>query len=173
MASFIGQVDAIGWLCYIARASKIPPSFRRITPKKGTLVMLTPMLFLLAPETAAATQQLNPLQKLLGGLGIGPMMLIIFGIFYLLVMRPQQQKQKDHESWQRQVGVGTEVATSGGLVGKITHATPDVVTVEVGDKVRVRVLRSHITGPAPGTQSNATASKDTSKDAGNKDKAPA
>ena len=110
-------------------------------------------LLLLAPDAAAAQQSLNPLQKLLGGLGMGPVMLIIFAIFYLLVMRPQQQKQKEHEAWQKRVGQGEEVATSGGLVGKITHAADDIVTIEVGDKVRVRVLRSAITGPAPGAKS--------------------
>ena len=108
-------------------------------------------LFLLAPE-AAAPQALNPLQKLLGNFGMGPMMLLIFGVFYLLIIRPQNQKQKDHEGWQKRVGQGDEVVTSGGLVGKITHAADDVVTVEVGDKVRVKVMRSHITGPAPGAK---------------------
>jgi preprotein translocase subunit YajC len=116
-------------------------------------------LLALAPDGAAAAQQLNPLQRLLGGLGFGPMMLLIFGIFYLLVMRPQQQKQKDHEAWQKKVGQGEEIVTTGGLVGKITHATDDVVTVEVGDKVRVRVLRTHISGPAPGARP-APSSKD-------------
>lgn len=121
------------------------------------------MLLSFGPDAAAAQQQLNPLQKLLGGLGMGPVMLLIFGIFYLLVMRPQQQKQKDHEAWQKRVGAGEEVVTSGGLFGKITHATDDVVTVEVGDKVRVRVLRSHITGPAPGAR---TAPSNNGKDTG-------
>jgi preprotein translocase subunit YajC len=135
--------------------------------------MLT--LFLVAPDAAATTQQLNPLQKALGSFGMGPMMLIIFGIFYFLVMRPQQQKQKEHESWQKRVGQGEEVATSGGLVGKITHAGEDIVTIEVGDKVRVRVLRSAITGPAPGARQKDGA-KDGGKDdgsKGNKDKASA
>jgi preprotein translocase subunit YajC len=129
-------------------------------------------LFLVGPDTAAATQQLNPLQKALGGLGMGPMMLLIFGIFYLLIMRPQQQKQKEHEAWQKRVGQGEEVATSGGLIGKITHAGEDVVTLECGDKVRVRVLRSAITGPAPGARPQGKNDKDSGKD-GSKDKASA
>ena len=122
-----------------------------------------PMFFLLAlaPDAAAATQQLNPLQKALGGMGMMPMMLLIFGIFYMLVLRPQQQKQKDHEAWQKKVGQGDEVVTSGGLVGKITHVADDILTVEVGDKVRVRVLRSHVTGVAPNARAAAT--KDSTK----------
>jgi preprotein translocase subunit YajC len=114
--------------------------------------MLTVPLFALAlaQEAGSQSQQLNPLQRALGGLGMMPMMLLIFGIFYLLVIRPQQQKQKEHEAWQKRVGAGDEVVTSGGLVGKITHVADDVLTIEVGDKVRVRVLRSHVTGAAPG-----------------------
>ena len=108
-------------------------------------------MFLLGPD-AAAPQALNPLQKLLGGLGMGPMMLLIFGVFYFMLIRPQQQKQKEHEGWQKRVGQGDEVVTTGGLIGKITHVADDVLTVEVGDKVRVRVARAHITGPAPGAR---------------------
>ena len=119
--------------------------------------MPIPMLLFTAAETAS--QNLSPLQKTLGGLGFGPLMIIIFLVFYLLVMRPQQQKQqqqqRDHESWQKSVGAGEEVVTQGGLVGTSTHAGDDVVTIEVGDKVRVRVLRTHLTGPLKKKESDS------------------
>ncbi len=114
-------------------------------------------MFMLAPD-AGSTQSLNPLQKLLGGLGMGPMMLLVFGVFYFMLIRPQQQKQKEHEAWQKRVGQGDEVVTTGGLIGKITHVADDVLTIEVGDKVRVRVLRSHVTGKAPGAAEKEKAS---------------
>ncbi len=117
-----------------------------------------PMLLLLAvAPDATNTQSLNPLQKLLGNFGPTPMIALIFAVFYFMLIRPQQKKQKDHEEWQRKVGVGDEVITTGGLVGKITHVADDVFTVEVGDKVRVRVMRSHISGPAPTPKVAATA----------------
>ncbi len=112
-------------------------------------------LFALAQDAAAAQQPLSPIQKALGGLGMMPMFVLVFGVFYFLVIRPQQQKQKEHEGWQKRVGQGDEVVTTGGLVGKITHVADDVLTIEVGDKVRVRVLRAHVTGPAPGAKKPA------------------
>ena len=121
-----------------------------------------PMLLLLAvaPDGGAATQNLNPLQKLLGGGGMMTPMLLIFVVFYFMLIRPQQKKQKEHEEWQKKVGPGDEVVTTGGLLGKVTHVANDILTVEVGDKVRVRVLRSHVSGAAPGTR---PADKDTTK----------
>jgi preprotein translocase subunit YajC len=126
------------------------------------LPLLLSNALLVAPDAATNTQSLNPLQKLLGNLGPMPMIAMIFAVFYFMLIRPQQKKQRDHEDWQKKVGVGDEVVTSGGLVGKITHVTDDVFTVEVGDKVRVRVMRSHISGPAPSAR-KATANSSTSK----------
>ncbi len=136
-----------------------------------------PLFFLmLAPEAGAAStqaaQSLNPLQKLLGQFGAAPMFLLVFVVFYFMLIRPQQTKQKEHEAWQKRVGQGDEVVTTGGLVGKITHVADDVLTIEVGDKVRVRVLRSHVTGKAPGSDKPGSEKAGAEK-AGQKEKASA
>ena len=126
------------------------------------------MLLLLAAPDAA--QSLNPLQKLLGGSGMLTPMLLIFGVFYFLMIRPQQQKAREHEAWQKKLAVGDEVVTTGGLVGNITSMKDDIIYVEVGDKVRVRVQRAHVTGQAPGAR---VADKPVEKPAADKSKAQA
>jgi preprotein translocase subunit YajC len=126
----------------------------------------------MAPDLGVAPAQLNPLQKLLGPLAnsIAVPMMLIFGIMYFLIIRPQQQKQKEQEALQKRIAQGDEVFTTGGLVGKVTHATEDILTVEVGDKVRVRVLRTHATLRTPvaadktATNDKAAADKSISKD---------
>jgi preprotein translocase subunit YajC len=78
--------------------------------------------------------------------------LLIFAVFYIMLIRPQQKKQREHDEWLKSLKKGDDVVTSGGVIGKITGIQDNVVTVEVQEKVRMRVLRSHISGkvPAPG-----------------------
>ena len=91
-----------------------------------------------------------------GGAGGGnPIMafmplIIIFAIFYFLLIRPQQKKAKEHQIFLNNLARGDEVMTIGGLIGKITGLTDDVVTLEVADKVKVKVGRAQIAGRAPG-----------------------
>jgi preprotein translocase subunit YajC len=71
-------------------------------------------------------------------------LILMFVIFYFLLIRPQQKKQKEHKKMIADLQRGDEVVTVGGLLGKITAITDKTVTIEVADKVRVRVLRSQI-----------------------------
>ena len=72
------------------------------------------------------------------------MMAVLFAIFYFLIIRPQQKKQKELKEMLASLNYGDLVLTSGGLQGKITGLTDAVVTLEVADKVRVKVSRSFI-----------------------------
>jgi preprotein translocase subunit YajC len=72
------------------------------------------------------------------------MMAVIFAIFYFLLIRPQQQKQKEHKEMLAALNHGDMVMTSGGIHGKVTALTDTVVTIEVADKVRIKVSRSYI-----------------------------
>ena len=72
------------------------------------------------------------------------MMAILFAIFYFLIIRPQQKKQKDLREMLANLKHGDLVLTSGGLQGKITGLTDTVVTLEIADKVRVKVSRNFI-----------------------------
>lgn len=72
------------------------------------------------------------------------MMAILFAIFYFLIIRPQQKKQKELKEMLANLNFGDTVLTSGGLQGKITGLTDTVLTLEIADKVRVKVSRSFV-----------------------------
>ncbi len=83
-------------------------------------------------------------------------LILIFGIFYFLLIRPQQKKQKQHQEFINNLQKGTEVVTSGGIIGRITGITDDVVTLEIADKVRIKVVRNQIAGkPVSGKQAGS------------------
>ena len=97
-----------------------------------------------------AYAQSNPLSALFGGDSGGmvtsllPLILIVV-IMYFLVLRPQQQKVKQHQSMVRALRRGDTVVTNGGLVGKVTKVVDDdQIEVEISDGVRVRQMRSMI-----------------------------
>ena len=73
-------------------------------------------------------------------------LILIFVIFYFLLLRPQQKKAKEQKEFLNNLKAGEMVITSGGLHGKITALTDAVVTMEIADKVRVRVARNQIAG---------------------------
>ena len=72
--------------------------------------------------------------------------IFIFVIFYFLLIRPQQKQKKEHQSLLASLKVGDNVLTSGGIYGRVTGIKDDKVTVEISDKVRVKVNRGHIAG---------------------------
>jgi preprotein translocase subunit YajC len=80
-----------------------------------------------------------------GGVGglLVPMLVMVV-IFYILVIRPQQQRAKDHRELVSRVRRGDTVITSGGFIGKVTKAADnsDEIEVELSDSMRVRVLKS-------------------------------
>ena len=79
-------------------------------------------------------------------------MLIQFGyfipiivIFYLLLIRPQQRKAKEHQETLKKIAKGDTVITAGGLIGKVVKIVDDnELQVEVGENVKVRILRSGV-----------------------------
>lgn len=72
--------------------------------------------------------------------------ILIFVVFYFLLIRPQQRRAKEHRNVLSNLKVGDQVLTSGGIYGRITGLRDDFVTVEISDKVRVKVNRGHIAG---------------------------
>jgi len=85
-----------------------------------------------------------------GGQGSGFLsflpIILIFVIFYFLLIRPQQKRTKEHRNVLSNLKVGDSVLTSGGIYGKITGIKDNIITLEISDKVRVKVSRGHIAG---------------------------
>jgi preprotein translocase subunit YajC len=73
-------------------------------------------------------------------------LILLFGIFYFLIIRPQQQRMKAHQAMVSAVKRGDTVVTAGGLIGKVAKVKDDgEVMVEIADNVQVRVLKSTLT----------------------------
>lgn len=69
---------------------------------------------------------------------------LMFLVIYFLIIRPQQKKIKAHQETLSKLQHGDEIITNAGIFGKVTGITDKVVTVEIADNVRVKVLRSQI-----------------------------
>ena len=73
-------------------------------------------------------------------------LVLLFGIFYFLLIRPQQQRIKTHQKLVEGVRRGDIVVTAGGLIGKVAKVKDDgELLVEIADNVQVRVLKSSLT----------------------------
>ena len=82
-------------------------------------------------------------------------LILMFVIFYFLLIRPQQKKTKEHRQMIDNLKTGDRIITSGGLHGRITGVSESALTVEIAEKVRVKVNRASVTAiaadlPAPG-----------------------
>ena len=68
--------------------------------------------------------------------------LIVFAIFYVLMLRPQQLRVKEHQAAIAAIKKGDEVVTGGGIRGRVTKVSDDEAEVEISQGVRVRVIKS-------------------------------
>ena len=68
----------------------------------------------------------------------------IFGIFYVLMIRPQQRRVKQHQASIAAVKKGDEVITGGGIRGRVTKVSDDEAEVEIAQGVKIRVVKSTI-----------------------------
>lgn len=79
-------------------------------------------------------------------------MLLIFGVMYLLVIRPQSKRAKETQKMLSELRKGDEVSTTGGMIGRISGIKDNEIILQVQEGVRIRVQRSAVTGrlkPAP------------------------
>ena len=70
-------------------------------------------------------------------------------LFYVMLIRPQQRRAKEHQTLVSKLAAGDEVVTSGGLLGRITEVGDTFVTLEVADGVRVKVQKVQVTQLMP------------------------
>ena len=82
-------------------------------------------------------------------------LILMFVIFYFLLIRPQQKRNKEHRGMISNLKKGDRIVTSGGLHGLVTGLDENTLTVEIADKVRVKISRGNVAGiiqsapPAP------------------------
>jgi preprotein translocase subunit YajC len=76
-------------------------------------------------------------------MGIAPWILI-FAIFYLLMIRPQQRRVKEHQASIAAVKKGDDVVTGGGIRGRVTKVSEDEAEIEIAQGVKVKVVKSTI-----------------------------
>ncbi|PIU31026.1 MAG: preprotein translocase subunit YajC [Syntrophobacteraceae bacterium CG07_land_8_20_14_0_80_61_8] len=81
-----------------------------------------------------------------GGLAAFVPLLLMVGIFYFLLIRPQQKKQKDHQSMLAALKKGDRIITQGGIHGTIANLSDTMATIEIAEKVRVKIQRGYIAG---------------------------
>ena len=109
-----------------------------------------------APETATATETVAvegaaparaqaPQQ---GGFGMFVPMLLILAIFYFMMIRPQQRKEKERRKMIEELKAGKRVVFSGGIVGTIVEATEKTFKIETAPGVTMEILRSAVQGAA-------------------------
>ena len=77
-------------------------------------------------------------------LGFLPM-IVILALFYLMIIRPQQKRQKEAQNMRNSIQVGDQIITIGGIIGKIIQVKDDIVVIEVGSqKSSMEILKSAI-----------------------------
>src|SRR3954468_19367269 len=81
-------------------------------------------------------------------------LVLIFVVFYFLLIRPQQKRAKEHKTMLTALRRGDRVVTGGGIVGTVARVNPndEEIAVDIAENVRVKVLRSTITGVVARTE---------------------
>jgi preprotein translocase subunit YajC len=93
-------------------------------------------------QAAPAAAAPNPLMSFLP-------LIIIFGIFYFMLIRPQMKRAKEQRAMIAALAKGDEVLTNGGLLGRVEDIADSFVTLEIADKVSVKLQKSAITTVLP------------------------
>jgi preprotein translocase subunit YajC len=81
-------------------------------------------------------------------------LILMFVIFYFLLIRPQQKRTKEHRQMIANLKKGDRIVTSGGIHGRITGMDESTLTVEIADKVRVKVARGNVSTMAQAASQN-------------------
>ena len=76
-------------------------------------------------------------------------LIAIFVIFYFLIIRPQNKKQKEHREMVAALSTGDEIATAGGVLGKVTQVGEQFLDIEIANNVTVKVQRHTVSAVLP------------------------
>jgi len=92
-----------------------------------------------APAPAAGGEPFSPLI----------LMLVFFGVFYFIVLRPQMKRAKEHRQLLTALAKGDEVVAAGGLLGRVVEIGDAFVTLELADNVEIKVQKAAISAVLP------------------------
>lgn len=76
-------------------------------------------------------------------------LIVLFGLFYFIAIRPQRKRQKEHQEMVSALKKGDEVITSSGMLGKITGLDDNYVTLSVANNVELKFQRVHVNAVLP------------------------
>lgn len=91
----------------------------------------------MAQAEAAAKPQPSTFEQILP-------FIVIFGIFYFFLIRPQTKKVKEHQNLIGSLKAGDEVITTGGIIGKVKSVADLFITLDVGNGTLIKVLKSNV-----------------------------
>jgi preprotein translocase subunit YajC len=123
--------------------------------------------FLMQPDatnstTAQPGSPAAPAERPSEGLGANFQLVLLplmFALFYFLMIRPQQKRQRETDDMLKALKRGDQVRTSGGIRGEITDISDTDVTLLIADKVKINVLRTHIAGKLAADGGSASSDK--------------
>ena len=110
---------------------------------------MTLLDLIVSPAYAQAAGQPAPGGLFGGGLGGLIFPIVLIGVMYFLMIRPQMKRQKEHRSMLDKLANGDEVITNGGIAGVVREIGEHFITVEVADNVRVRLQKGAIANVLP------------------------
>lgn len=119
--------------------------------------VLRPSLLAAAAVVSTPALAANP-QEPSALMTFGPLV-VLFVVFYFLLIRPQQKRQKEHKNMLDALGRGDEVVTQGGLAGKVTDLDDSFVSVEIAADIVVKVQRHAVGNVLPKGTLSAKAGK--------------
>lgn len=94
-------------------------------------------LFILCQDNADVAAQGSPWSSLI-------MIVAIIAIFYFMMIRPQQKKQKEIKKFREGIKVGDRIITAGGIHGKVTAVKEDTFTINVANDVNIKVDKGSV-----------------------------
>jgi preprotein translocase subunit YajC len=102
------------------------------------------MDWLISTASAQGTSPSGP-----AGMGTLLLPIIMIVVFYFLLIRPQTKRAKEHRAMVAALEVGSEIATSGGIIGKVTEVSEQFLTVEIAPGVNVKIQRHTVAQVLP------------------------
>ena len=95
---------------------------------------ISPVLAEAAPSAGAQS----------GGMSMIIMMVVLFGLMYFMMIRPQMKRQKEHRALISALAKGDEVVTNGGLAGRVEEVGETFITVEIAANVKVKLQKGAV-----------------------------